>query len=222
MDVKLPELHRAACAPSGGTRPGAVCAGQPVSIRAVAGRGRSRSGRAAASRPPGRGGGPMLRGPHQAGVARGAASITRASHRRRHLVGAGGRPAGAGPIRPVRPAVAVGLRSQAVQRLGEPLRSGRATAVTLWPDRTSKDRLMALLHDSQLDEHDACPPRLADPLVVYSREGGAGFESLRGVTQVPEPVSPRYRSRVSGLSRSCRSQCCNAGAGARAARFLQI
>ena len=32
-----------------------------------------------------------------------------------------------------------------------------------------KDCLVALLHDSQPDEHDACPPRLADLRVVYSR-----------------------------------------------------
>lgn len=58
-----------------------------------------------------------------------------------------------------------------------------------------KDCPVALLHDSQFDEHDACPPRIRRPkLVVYSRQGWPGLKARRcsaragaGVARLPEP-----------------------------------
>lgn len=53
---------------------------------------------------------------------------------------------------------------------------------------------MSLVHQSQPDEHGLTSPIAA---VSFRYRGiGAGGKDEGSVTQVPEPVSPRYRSRV--------------------------
>ncbi len=73
-------------------------------------------------------------------------------------------------------------------------------------------RLVALLHQTQLHEHDGLL-RVRGRGSAHSEEGDNGQPvdppEHACVRQVPEPVSPRYRSRVRGLSGRYRSHGVN-------------
>ncbi len=67
-------------------------------------------------------------------------------------------------------------------------------------------RGIPLLHKTQLHQHND-PPQPSNNNVVTSEEGSAPpVENSRGVTQVPEPLSPSYRTRVPELEHTNRSQ----------------
>ena len=69
-------------------------------------------------------------------------------------------------------------------------------------------RLVALLHQSQLHEHERPPSHLRARTTTAKKVATGGWWTLsqaRSVVQVPEPVSPRYRSRVREVSGRCRS-----------------
>src|SRR5665647_3369816 len=120
---------------------------------------------------------------------------------RRHLVRAGGRPRGV-----------VGESGDAAARIAaQPAVHGLpahpVAARHLGDAGAAQDLehcLMTLLHDSQLDEHDLCPPSNRLSYESLSRELRRRRRAW-SVTQVPEPLSPGYRSRVPKLSRTYRS-----------------
>ena len=64
--------------------------------------------------------------------------------------------------------------------------------------------LIALFHEPQLPEHDDLPGCGGNRRWEGAAEWREGPRS--GVAEVPEPVSPRYRSRVRGMSHRYRSQ----------------
>ena len=68
-----------------------------------------------------------------------------------------------------------------------------------------RHRLVALLHQPQLHEHEMALLRLLSLDSTQRRRGGAGSGGPSSVRQVPEPVSPRYRNRVPEVSGSYRA-----------------
>ena len=67
-------------------------------------------------------------------------------------------------------------------------------------------RGIPLFHKTQLHQHED-PPQPDNDNVVTSEEGSAQqVEISRGVTQLPEPLSPSYRNRVPELEQTNRSQ----------------
>ena len=81
-----------------------------------------------------------------------------------------------------------------------------ATSVTGRPSMTSRTALWRCsTTPSSISMAAALPRRRPSRSSIRGRVG-AGC-SAQGVTHLPEPVSPVYRSRVSGLEPICRSQC---------------
>lgn len=68
-----------------------------------------------------------------------------------------------------------------------------------------QDGLIALLHQPRLHEHDRPPSHLRARRPTAKKEAPTSRWTLEGVAQVPEPLSPRYRSRVSEVSPGYRS-----------------
>jgi hypothetical protein len=68
-----------------------------------------------------------------------------------------------------------------------------------------QDGLIALLHQPHLHEHDRPPSHLRARRPTAKKEAPTSRWTLEGVAQVPEPLSPRYRSRVSEVSPGYRS-----------------
>ena len=69
-------------------------------------------------------------------------------------------------------------------------------------------RLVALLHQSQLHEHGRPPSDLRARTTTAKKVATGGWWTLvrtASVVQVPEPLSPRYRSRVREVSGRYRS-----------------
>ena len=67
-------------------------------------------------------------------------------------------------------------------------------------------RRMPLLHHTELHQHDD-PSHSVTTRSPHTEEGSAPPEvDHRGVTQLPEPVSPSYRNRVPEVSHTYRSQ----------------
>ena len=76
-----------------------------------------------------------------------------------------------------------------------------ATTTVLLPRMPGQPPAVLAIMDSLLDEHDLCPPSLRRPSGRLFEAGSKPAQSVRGVTQLPEPVSPGSRSRV----RNCRA-----------------
>jgi len=122
--------------------------------------------------------------------------LMRTRQRLRRLVGQPGQPAGRVPAQP------------AMHRLaGHPVAAGHVGHGGPVVEHL-QHCLIALFHQSQLHEHGRPPSHLWARTTTAKKVATGGWWTLlraRSVVQVPEPPSPRYRSRVREVSGRYRS-----------------